>query len=60
MQPDGGGITARRVHLVTCPTCDRAIELPADARPGDTIECCGTRYRLTYEYGAYALEPPPT
>jgi len=27
-----------------------------DVRPGDIIECHGVRQRVTYEFGAYALE----
>jgi hypothetical protein len=23
---------------------------------GDAIDCCGRRYRLTFEYGAFAAE----
>jgi DNA-directed RNA polymerase subunit RPC12/RpoP len=47
---------ATLAHRVSCPRCDRVVSLPEDARPGDTIECCGWRYRLTYEYGAFAAE----
>jgi hypothetical protein len=32
------------------------MTLPEDARPGDTIRCCGRAYRLTFEYGAFAAE----
>ncbi|MDI3299689.1 MAG: hypothetical protein QJR08_11080 [Bacillota bacterium] len=48
----------QRVFVVSCPGCEREIELPEGARPGDTIRCCGRDYRLTYAYGSYALEPP--
>jgi hypothetical protein len=37
---------------VSCPDCDELLTLPA----GDLIECCGRRYRLTFEYGAFAAE----
>jgi len=32
------------------------MTLPDDVKPGDTIRCCGRRYRLTFEYGAFAAE----
>ena len=44
------------VPKVSCPTCDRVIEVPQGLRAGDSIECCGEKYALTYEFGAYALE----
>lgn len=42
---------------VSCPDCDRTIVLPESAKQGDVIECCGRRYRLTFEYGTFAAEP---
>jgi hypothetical protein len=54
---DGVGWVATIAHRVSCPDCDRVITLPEGARSGDTIECCGRRYRLTFEYGAFAAEP---
>jgi hypothetical protein len=53
------GWVATIAHRVSCPDCDRVITLPEDVRPGDTIECSGRRYRLTFEYGAFAAEPEP-
>jgi hypothetical protein len=32
------------------------LTLPEDARAGDSVRCCGRRYRLTFEYGAFAAE----
>ena len=26
------------------------LTLPHDAKAGDTIDCCGRRYRLSFEY----------
>ena len=52
-----GGWVATIAHRVSCPDCDRAITLPEDVKPGSTIECGGRRYRLTFEYGAFAVEP---
>ena len=46
-------------HRVSYPDCNTVITLPEDARAGDTLECCGRRYRLTFEYGAFAAEPAP-
>ncbi len=51
-----GGLTLRQVHRVSCPRCNRMLEVPEHARPGDTMTCCGQTFRLTYEFGAYALE----
>lgn len=42
--------------MVSCPGCERLIELPDGVRPGATIRCCGVDWRLTYEFGSYALE----
>lgn len=35
---------------------EEVVFLPDDVRPGDIIECRGVRQRVTYEFGAYALE----
>ena len=47
---------AALAYRVSCPDCERTVTLPEEARAGDLIECCGRRYRLTFEYGAYAAE----
>ncbi len=57
LREDGERWTATIAHIVSCPNCDRTILLPEDARAGDLVECCGWRYRLTFEYGAFAAEP---
>jgi hypothetical protein len=44
------------IKMASCAVGDEAIFLPNDVQPGDIIECHGTRQRVTYEYGAYALE----
>jgi hypothetical protein len=49
---------ASLAHRVSCPACDQVITLAEGARAGDVIECCGRRYRLTFEYGAFAAEEP--
>jgi hypothetical protein len=46
-------------YKVSCPACDQSLVLPETAKPGDLIECCGRRYRLTVEYGAFAAEESP-
>lgn len=43
-------------HRVSCPNCNETLTLPADAKAGDVVECCGRRYRLTFEYGAFAAD----
>lgn len=50
------GLTLRQVHRVSCPSCSRVLEVPKHAKAGDTMTCCGRMFRLTYEFGAYALE----
>jgi hypothetical protein len=57
MRVDGDRWVATIAHRLSCPDCARVITLPEGARPGDPIECCGRRYRLTFEYGAFAAEP---
>jgi mercuric ion transport protein len=32
------------------------VTLPEDAKPGDSVECCGQPYQLTFAYGAFAAE----
>lgn len=51
-----GGFTIQQVHRVSCPLCTQRHEVPEDAKPGDTMTCCSRTFRLTYEFGAYALE----
>ncbi len=53
---EGDRWIATIAHRVSCPDCDRIITVPPDAKAGDTVECCGREYRLTFEYGAFALE----
>jgi hypothetical protein len=47
---------ATLAHRVSCPACDELVTLAEDAKAGDMIECCGRRFRLTLEYGAFAAE----
>jgi hypothetical protein len=57
VREDGGRWVAQLAPTVSCPDCDRVIVLPEGARPGDRVRSCGREYRLTFEYGAWALEP---
>ena len=53
---DGGRWSATLAHRVSCPDCGQLVTLLDGAKAGDLIECCGRRYRLTFEYGAFAAE----
>ncbi len=44
------------IPKVSCPSCDRVMEIPEGLGPGDSLKCCGKEFTLTYEFGAYALE----
>lgn len=54
---DGGRWTARVAPTASCPHCDRIIVLPEGVRAGERLQSCGREYRLTFEHGAWALEP---
>jgi hypothetical protein len=56
LREDDGGWSATLAYRVSCPDCDDVMTLPEDARPSDTVSCCGRIYRLTFEYGAFAAE----
>ncbi len=45
------------IPKVSCPSCDRILEVPDGLGRGDVMTCCGVDYMLTYEFGAYALVP---
>lgn len=51
-----GGLTLQQIHRVSCPFCSQVLEVPKQAKAGDTMNCCGRTFHLTYEFGAYALE----
>lgn len=51
-----GRFTLRQVHQVSCPLCNQMREVPEHAKAGGTMTCCGWTFRLTYEFGTYALE----
>lgn len=44
------------LKTASCAVGNDVVVLPDDVQPGDTIECHGVQQRVTYEYGAYALE----
>ena len=54
----GGKLSLEEIPKASCPSCDRVIEVPEGLRAGDRMECCGEKYVLTYEFGAYALVKP--
>lgn len=56
MRDEGGRWVATLAYRVSCPDCGQLLTLPEDAKPGDFVECCGRRYRLTFEYGAFAAD----
>jgi ribosomal protein S27E len=56
LKREDGHWTATLAHRVSCPACDEMLILPENAKAGDGIACCGRRYRLTFEYGAFAAE----
>jgi len=45
------------IPKVSCPSCDRILEVADGQGPGDVMTCCDVDYKLTYEFGAYALVP---
>jgi hypothetical protein len=44
------------VKKASCVVGEEMVTLPDNVRPGDTIECHGAKQRVTFEFGAYALE----
>ncbi|MFQ5684680.1 MAG: hypothetical protein ACE5HC_15595 [Candidatus Binatia bacterium] len=44
------------VKKASCAVGEETIILPDAVQPGDIIECHGVKQRVTYEFGAYALE----
>ena len=56
LKEERGQWLATLAHRVSCPHCDEMVTLAEEAKPGDMIECCGRRYRLSFEYGAFAAE----
>jgi len=48
-----------QVKKASCVVGDETIILSDDVQPGDIIQCHGVKQRVTYEFGAYALEMLP-
>lgn len=44
------------LKTASCAIGDELVVLPEDIKTGDVIECHGVKQRVTFEYGAYALE----
>jgi endogenous inhibitor of DNA gyrase (YacG/DUF329 family) len=59
VREQGGGWTASIAHVVSCPRCERRVVLPETAAAGQVVQCCGHGWRLTWEFGAFALEAEP-
>jgi len=51
-----GNWSAVVLKTASCAVGDEVVVLPDDVRPGDIVECHGITQRVTYAYGAYALE----
>ena len=56
MSEQGDAWSAVVLKTASCAIGDELVVLPEDVQPGDIIECHGVKQRVTYEYGAYALE----
>jgi hypothetical protein len=52
----GGTWSAVVLKTASCAVGDEVIILADNVQPGDLIECHGIKQRVTYAYGAYALE----
>jgi hypothetical protein len=57
LREEGGDWVATLAHRVSCPDYEALLTLPDEVKAGDFIECGGRRYRLTFEFGAFAAEP---
>ena len=44
------------IPTASCPVCGEVLELDTDVQPGDTVTHCGQAFRLSFEYGAWAME----
>ena len=56
VKEERAGWRAALAYRVSCPECDKVVTLPEGTKAGDAIDCCGRRYRLTFECGAFAAE----
>ncbi len=44
------------IPTASCPVCDEVLEIRSGVQPGEIVEHCGQAFRLSFEYGAWALE----
>ncbi|MCZ6480419.1 MAG: hypothetical protein O6929_08465 [candidate division NC10 bacterium] len=56
MSEKDGVWAVTEVKKASCAVDEEIVILPDDVQPGDIIECHGVKQRVTYEFGAYALE----
>ena len=47
------------VKRASCAVGEEEVILPDEVQPGEIIECHGVKQRVTYGYGAWALERLP-
>jgi len=52
----GGAWSAAILKTASCAVGEETVILPDDIEPGGVIECHGALQRVSYEFGAYALE----
>lgn len=50
-----GRLLLAEVPKVSCPLCERVIEVTEGLGCGNTVICCGEKFTLTYKFGSYAL-----
>jgi len=54
---EGNGTrTVKGLKTASCVVGEEVVFLPDDVQPGDIVECHGVKQRVTYEFGAYALQ----
>jgi hypothetical protein len=51
-----GKWSVAEVKKASCAVGEEMVILPHDVQPGEVIGCHGVRQRVTYKFGAYALE----
>lgn len=52
----GGEWRGALTRRASCAAGEEEVILADEVQPGDIIECHGVKQRVTYEYGAWALE----
>ena len=57
LRGEGAGATLGLVQMVSCPGCGERIPVDDDTAEGTLIRHDGALFRLTREFGAFALEP---